>query len=209
MSVRVKICGITTIEDALVAAEAGADLVGFVFAPSPRRISPEAAARIAAALPAGMERVGVFVNEEPGRIQEIARIAGLTMIQLHGEEPPEMEENLSLPVLKALRVGGGGADEALARARRVRTSLLLLEPAVPGKPGGTGTSMDWELARTLVHGLPEKRVFLAGGLGPDNVRLAIDTVHPYGVDASSRLETSPGRKSAELVRGFLEAVRKP
>ena len=205
MSTRVKICGITNLEDALVSLEAGADLLGFVFAPSSRRIEPEEAARIGSRLPAGIARVGVFVNETQARMREIARMAGLTMIQLHGDEPPEMEESLGMEVLRAIRVRD--LASALGRARLGSATALLIEPAVPSSSGGTGTTMDWGIARDFVAAVPERRVFLAGGLGPDNVREAIAAVHPYGVDASSRLEQSPGRKSPELIRRFVEAAR--
>jgi phosphoribosylanthranilate isomerase len=205
--IAVKVCGITRLEDALCAVEAGADLIGFIFAPSPRRIDAESAARIIAALPSGVERVGVFVDESAERIREIARIAGLTMVQLHGKEPPEMDHTLGIPVLRAVRVSGTDAAAALPAARAFPSPRLLIEPAVAGKAGGSGTAMEWALARAVVAGLPEKRVFLAGGLGPHNVREAIEAVRPFGVDASSRLEQGPGRKSADLVRRFVEAVR--
>lgn len=205
--IAVKVCGITRLEDALCAVEAGADLLGFIFAPSPRRIEPEAAARIIAGLPAGVERVGVFVDESAERIREIARIAGLTVAQLHGKEPPEMDHTLGIPVLRAVRVSGTDAGAALDAARIYSAARLLVEPAVAGKAGGSGSAMDWGIARAIVAGLADKRVFLAGGLGPHNVREAIEAVRPFGVDASSKLEAGPGRKNPDLVRRFVEAVR--
>ena len=203
--VRVKVCGITRLEDALVAVEAGADLLGFVFAPSPRRIDPESAARIVEGLPPGPERVGVFVDETEERIREIAGIAGLTMIQLHGLESPEMDGSLGVPVIRTIRVRD--LSTAIEEARARRAPYLLVEPAVAGQSGGTGRRMDLSQARELLEALPGRKVFRAGGLGPDNVREAIEAVRPWGVDASSRLEEAPGRKSPELIRRFLEAVR--
>jgi phosphoribosylanthranilate isomerase len=203
----VKVCGITRAEDARAAVEAGADLIGFVFAPSPRRVDAQTVARIVETLPPGAERVGVFVNEAAECIREIARIAGLTMIQLHGSEPPEMDELLDLPVLRALRIPGTEAASAVDAAGRFASPLLLIEPSVPGVWGGTGLSMDWGIARSIVAALPHKRIFLAGGLDPDNVRQAIAAVRPYGVEASSGLEDSPGRKSPQLIRRFVETVR--
>lgn len=205
MRTRVKVCGITRLEDALAAVEAGADLLGFVFAPSRRHIEPDEAARIDRELPGGIERVGVFVNESADRIHEIARTVGLTMIQLHGSEPAEMDTALDLPVLRAIRVSDPAA--ALARARACTACALLIEPLVKGRAGGTGTAIDLGIARDMVLGLEGRRVFLAGGLGPENVAEAISVVHPYGVDASSGLETEPGRKSAELIRRFVETAR--
>jgi phosphoribosylanthranilate isomerase len=205
VSTVVKICGITSLEDGLAAVRAGADLIGFVFAPSPRRIEPDAAAAISAALPPGVGRVGVFVYEKPERIRTIALIAGLTVVQLYCSEPPETDELVGLPVLWAIRMRD--LEPALTLARSVPGWDLLIEPLVPGRAGGTGTVLELALARRFVDALPERRVFLAGGLGPDNVREAIASVRPYGVDASSRLEASPGRKDPELVRRFVAAAR--
>jgi phosphoribosylanthranilate isomerase len=203
--IQVKVCGITRLEDALAAVAAGANLLGFIFAPSPRRIEPAAAARIRERLPDGVERVGVFVNERPERIREIARLADLTWVQLNGSEPVTMETELDLPVLRALRVSD--PDVTLLEAQGRPTTHILLEPAVAGKAGGTGVSLDPGVAAALVAALPGKRVFLAGGLGPENVRGLVEAARPYGVDASSRLEVSPGIKDPVLVRQFLEVLR--
>ena len=204
-SCRVKVCGITRLEDAIAAVEAGADFLGFIFAPSPRRIEPEDAARIIVELPPGPELVGVFVDESPGRMLEVAGIAGLTMLQLHGSEPPEVADSLRLPVIKAVRLRE--LEAGLEQARAYSSPYLLAEPLVPGKAGGAGVRLDFGLGRAVVEGLPERRVLLAGGLGAHNVREAVEAVRPWGVDASSALETAPGRKDPELIRRYVEAAK--
>lgn len=203
---RVKICGLTRLEDALAALEAGADYLGFVFAPSPRRIEPAAAARIIAALPAGSaERVGVFVNETADRINAIAAEVGLTMVQLAGDEPPGIHARLALPAIKALRLRRGERPEAMTGPAEA-FAYLMIEPYVEGRYGGTGRTADWEAAAAVAGRLPG-RVFLAGGLTPENVANAIARVRPFAVDASSRLESSPGIKDPQRIRKFVEAVR--
>jgi phosphoribosylanthranilate isomerase len=190
----------------LLAARLGADYLGFIFAPSPRQITPEAAAAILGGLRTeAAQRVGVFVNADRAFIERAARIAGLTMIQLHGNEDPEFCARFRLPVIKALRIEDRGIFE---RIDRYPTPYILLEPYVRGEYGGTGVQADWKLAAELVQTFPDKRFFLAGGLGPDNVRAAIAAVRPFAVDASSALEDRPGIKDRHKLTTFIEAVRK-
>lgn len=209
--VRIKICGLTRTEDARLAVSLGADYLGFIFAPSPRRISPEAAETVTNALgrkrSEGLpvaERVGVFVNADRGFIEEAVLLAGLTMLQLHGEEDPEYCGQFELPVIKALRIRDRGIFEL---TRRYHTPYILLEPYVRGKHGGTGLQANWKLAAELVQTFPDKRFFLAGGLGPENVPAAIAAVRPFAVDASSALESGPGIKDRQKMKSFIEAVR--
>ncbi len=200
---RVKICGITNREDALAAAEAGADALGFVFAPSARRIEPSAAAAICRALPPFVARVGVFVDEAVEGIRAIARTCGLTAIQLHGAEPPCYAEELAeWQVLRAVRLRN---EESLAELERWRCAGFVLDAYVEGLPGGTGQTARWDIAREAAH--RGHRVILAGGLTPGNVADAIVAVRPYGVDASSGLEREPGRKDPPRIAQFLHAVR--
>ena len=200
---RVKICGITRIEDALFAAESGADYLGFIFAESPRRVTVDRAREIIAALPERVHRVGVFVNEEPNIIQEVADKAALTMIQLHGDEKPEPYRNLELPLIKVVHVGSNYETEIFENSP---FSYILLEPYVPGKRGGSGVTADWTTAEKIVR-TTKKKIFLAGGLGPHNVRSAVLEVRPFAVDGNSRLEDGPGIKNHEKVRRFIEEVR--
>ena len=200
---RIKICGITRIEDALFAAESGADYLGFIFAESPRRVAVDQAREIIAALPERVQRVGVFVNEEPDKIQKIADGAALTMIQLHGDEEPEPYRKLTLPLIKVIHIGGDAGMKAVCNSP---FHSLLLEPHVPGKRGGTGVEADWTTAEKIVR-TTEKRIFLAGGLGPHNVRAAVLKVRPFAVDVSSRLEDRPGIKNREKMLHFIEEVR--
>ena len=204
----VKVCGLTRSEDALTAVEAGADLLGFIFAPSPRRVEPAVVAEMRARLPEQTVRVGVFVNEEPAAMLSIARACGLTAVQLHGDEPVETEKVLEgegLTVIKAIRVAD--VEQALRDAEARHTRYLLIEPRVVGRAGGTGKSLDALTAARLVAALQGRRVLLAGGLGPDNVADLVRAARPWGVDASSRLEGSPGRKDPVLVKRFVEAAR--
>lgn len=200
---RAKICGITNLADALHAAEAGADALGFVFAESPRRVTAEEVARIVPELPPFVARVGVFVDETLERIRSIARSCGLTAIQLHGSEPPEYAAELAeWQVLRAIRVRDGGS---LGGLDRWRCAGFVLDAYVPGVPGGTGQVVQRDLAREAVE--QGHRVILAGGLTPANVAGAIAAVRPYAVDTSSGVEASPGRKDPVKVTEFLRAVR--
>jgi phosphoribosylanthranilate isomerase len=201
----VKICGITNAEDALAAVEAGADLLGFNFyQKSPRHISPREARLIAEELPERVARVGVFVNEaEPGAVARAVAESGVGAAQLHGDETPEFCARLEgVSVIKALRVGRGFGVE---RALLYKTDAVLLDAYHQDAFGGTGRTFDWSLARRTREVVP--KLFLAGGLTPENVAEAVRAVGPFAVDVCSGVETSPGRKSFRLMRSFVEAVR--
>ena len=201
----VKICGVTNLEDALAAVEAGADLLGFNFyRRSPRYVSPGEARAVVERLPETVIGVGVFVNEAaPGEVESIAREAGLGTVQLHGDETPEFCRGLrGLKTIKALRVREGFAADACAL---YPTDAVLLDAYAAGSYGGTGHTFDWTLARQACECVA--RLYLAGGLTPDNVAEAVGAVRPYAVDVCSGVETSPGRKSFQLMRRFVEQVR--
>lgn len=206
MSVRVKICGVTRLEDAKEAWAAGADALGLNFYPrSPRYVEPGVAAALARTRPALGAVVGVFVNESPDIIRSRVRECGLTVVQLHGDEPPEACAGFGVPVIKALRVRG---PEDVAKARTYvgagDVAALLLDGAAPGYGGG-GVTFDWSLvARLTDAGLP---VLVAGGLGPDNVAQAVRATRPYGVDVASGVEVSPGIKDALAVRAFIRNAK--
>ena len=201
----VKVCGITDLGDALAALEAGADMLGFNFyARSPRYVTPAQAQKIIERLPEGVSCVGVFVNEPtPAEVERIARTAGLGAVQLHGDETPEYCQSLrALTTIKALRVG---TDYTTESAAAYETDAILLDAYVAGERGGTGHTFDWALATLTRERVP--KLFLAGGLNPENVAQAVAAVRPYAVDVCSGVETSPGRKSPELMRRFVELVR--
>jgi phosphoribosylanthranilate isomerase len=196
---RVKICGIRTASAAAAAAEAGADAVGFVFyPPSPRSVRPEEAARLSRLLPPFVLRVGVFVNAPVEVVREVADHVGLDLVQLHGDEPPEVCARMPRRVIKAVRVDG---PEALRRLRDYPGCAVLLDTHVRGRYGGTGQRFDWSLARHL-----DRPVILSGGLTPDNVRDAIRQARPYAVDVSSGVETD-GHKDPRKIAAFVRAVR--
>ena len=203
---RVKICGVTTVEDGLMAVEAGADAVGLVlWGASPRAITVEQARSIASALPAGVDRVGVFVD--PAR-EEVARAVaeiGLDVVQLHGQEPPEMCRGLGARVWKAIGVGAGFRAEDALRYEAVADGILVDTRVAGAAPGGTGRVFDWSVARSLRGRV--RFLVLAGGLRPDNVAEAVVAVAPDGVDVSSGVESAPGRKDRERVRAFVRAAR--
>lgn len=200
--VKVKICGITTVEDALHAAACGADALGFVFyEQSPRHVTEETARAIVAALPPFVTTVGLFVNEDPVRIEEIACRCGLDAIQLHGDEPPQGCHFPPRRVVKALRVRGA---ESLTDLDDYAVSAVLLDAWVPGSYGGTGHTFNWELAAAAARRRP---VILAGGLTPENVAGAVAAVRPYGVDVSSGVEGAPGRKDPEKVAAFIRNAK--
>ena len=205
---RVKICGLTNVEDAEAAAEAGADFLGLVFYPhSPRCVTPEQAHRIVEAVRPSfwaLRFVGVFVDEEPKIVRRIASCCGLDYAQLHGAEPPEMVTDLmagGLGVIKAFRVRDGAS---LAEIARYRATAYLLDAYVSGRPGGTGHTFDWTLAR---RAKPYGPVILAGGLTPANVVQAVRATHPWGVDVSSGVEAAPGRKDADRMHRFVVAAK--
>jgi len=199
---RVKICGITNLEDARHAVGCGADALGFVFyAGSPRCVDPEGARQIIAELPPIVTTVGLFVNEEPTHIREMVEFCRLDRVQLHGDESPEQCSELRFPVIKAVRLKDGMAEENLAR---YRVSALLLDAYVPDRFGGTGQLCDWEMAARISA---RHRVVLAGGLTPDNVAEAVRRVRPYAVDVSSGVEDAPGVKSQGKVADFIRAAK--
>ncbi len=202
--VKVKVCGITNPEDARVAADAGADAIGLVFAESPRRLSVQRAREIASTLPDGILKVGVFVDAEPEEVLRVAREVGLDYAQLHGDEPPEAVAEIrdgGVRVMKALRVRNA---EALAAVERYETDLFLLDAWSAQARGGTGVRFDWELAKSLKG---RDNILVSGGLNPENVREAIEYFEPYGVDASSSLEERPGKKNGDRVRRFVGAAK--
>lgn len=206
--VKVKICGITNYKDAQAACRFGADALGFVFAESPRRITPEKAKDIIKKIPPNVVTVGVFVDENKEKVLKIARDCGLDCLQLHGNESPGYCKELKkcYRIIKAVRVHG---KENLKRIKGYDVDAFLLDSYVTGKNGGTGTKFDWDMAveaKKIVRCI-DAAVILAGGLDPLNVEDAIRKVKPYAVDASSGLESSPGRKDHGLVKKFIEKVR--
>ena len=192
-----KICGITNKEDAAAAIDGGATALGFNFYPgSPRYIAPERAAAIASA--AGVRRVGVFVNERRGRVEEIARVARLDVAQLHGDEAAaDYPEGMA--VWKAVRVE---EDFDFSPYADCPAEAVVLDGPAGGVYGGSGKAFDWRRAAAL-----PKRIILAGGLDASNVAQAIAQAHPWGVDACSRLESTPGKKDHRKMAAFLAAAR--
>jgi len=200
--IKIKICGLTHIDDALQACACGADALGLVFyEKSPRCVTREQARAIVAALPPFVTTVGLFVNEDPETVREIVDFCGLDVIQLHGDEGPDACFFPPRRVLKALRVRGA---ESLAGVERFAVAALLLDAWHPDSYGGTGQLGDWKLAARLAA---ERPVILAGGLNPQNVAEAIRQVRPYGVDVSSGVESSPGRKDPARVAAFIRNAR--
>jgi phosphoribosylanthranilate isomerase len=205
MRTRVKICGLTNLEDALTAAVVGADLLGFVFADSPRRVSPLVVEQIVAALPPLVQTVGVFVDADPREILHIAARCRLDYVQLHGAESPADCLVLGdIPVIKAVRVGRDDPRRILAAYGEV-ARMLLFDTHVSGMDGGTGKTFAWEALDDLPPGC---RYVLAGGLTPANVGRAIHRCRPWVVDVSSGVEAYAGKKDSEKMTAFMAAVRK-
>jgi phosphoribosylanthranilate isomerase len=199
---RVKICGITRREDALLAVRLGADALGFVFWPrSPRAISAATVRGITDGLPPFVTRVGVFVNESPSAVLTTAVEAGLTAIQLHGDEDASAYVDSPLPVIKALPVGEGFSLSAVQDLPPRVTPLL--DAHDPARRGGTGRVIEWAVAAAAARVRP---VILTGGLNPENVKSAVAAVNPYAVDVSSGVEAAPGIKDESKLRAFLAAL---
>ena len=204
MPTRIKVCGITRLEDALLSAELGADALGFNFyRPSPRYIEPAEARAIIAHLPPFVTAVGVYANEpEMDHVTAIAAEAGVGAIQLHGPQFPEsVERSSGYPLIRAVAVAEDFKAESLSA---LQANAFLLDGFHPDLSGGTGRQFNWELAREAGR---YGTIILAGGLNPGNVGRAIQEVHPYAVDVASGVESSPGKKDATLLRAFFAAVR--
>ena len=200
--VRVKVCGVTSLDDARVCVEAGVDAIGLNFWPSSVRRCDERVARaIVDAFGADTLMVGVFVDESEAEILRIRAEVGLACVQLHGDEPPELVARFLPHAYKALRVRDASIAE---RVRAFPGEHVLLDAYVKGRPGGTGATFDWTLARTIAR---ERKVTLAGGLTADNVADAVRAVRPYCVDTASGVELAPGVKDADLVRAFVRNAR--
>jgi len=202
--VRVKICGITNLEDALLAADLGADALGFIFyPPSPRSIAPDTARAIIAQLPPLVTTVGVFVDEDAATVKELAAQVGLDWLQLHGKETPEYCRSLGRRIIKVFRIQDENSLSGLAAYREVVQGLLL-DTYKKGQVGGTGETFNWDLAREARQYGP---IILAGGLTPANVVRAIAAAQPQAVDVASGVEARPGKKDPEKLKAFFAAVK--
>jgi phosphoribosylanthranilate isomerase len=227
MTLWIKVCANTSLEDALVAVEAGADAVGFVFAPSPRRVTRAQVAAIAAHLPVTAEKIGVFVDAPLDEIYATVRECGLTGVQLHfdadSDLPARLHDHLGprLRILRVLHFGAESADQATTQnaaaiaeqvarhAVNPHVHAVLIDSRTASAVGGTGVAFDWEIARRTLFQDAEapKRLIAAGGLNPSNVAQAIATLRPWGVDAVSGVEAAPGRKDPDKVRDFVANAR--
>ncbi len=217
----VKLCGMTNLEDALVAVEAGADAVGFVFyEKSPRNVTVETARGICAKLPNGVEKVGVFVNSDCEEIRGVVVNAGFTAVQLHGKRSLESvwrDPRAALdcvgvaklvPVISAEELIPKQTGIAIRRRTTEDPFAILIDAQVNGFTGGTGTKFNWDATKGMIQALGlNLPIIVAGGLTPLNVSEAIDGFHPFGVDVASGVEASPGKKDPEKVRAFVRAVR--
>jgi phosphoribosylanthranilate isomerase len=199
---KIKICGITNLEDARLCVEAGADALGFIFVErTPRYIAPEPAARIIAALPPFVTPVGVFWDHAPGHVKAVAEQCGLGALQFHGDETPEDLQEYRLPVIKTLKVAGA---EDLTKMAGYRVAAFLLDSPSRWSEGETRPPIPWEVAAAAARLHP---VLLSAGLTPDNVGPAVRRVRPYGVDVNSGVEARPGRKDPARVRRFVAEAR--
>lgn len=205
MRVRIKICGVTRLEDARAVWSAGADALGLNFwASSPRCVTPAQALSLARTRPAFGSVVGVFVNEDAQRIREWVQTCRLTAVQLHGDEPPDFCRGFGVPVIKALRIRNPeDVEKARSYVGQGDVSGLLLDGAAPAYGGG-GVSFDWSWMAALRNEAVE--LFLAGGLTPKNVLVAAQTARPHAVDVASGVESSPGIKDSEAIHAFVRAV---
>jgi phosphoribosylanthranilate isomerase len=217
MNLWIKICGNTSLEDALLAVEAGADAVGFVFAPSPRRVRAGQVAAIVAGLPEKVEKIGVFVGADAEGIEAVVREAGLTGVQLHFAADPKLPEQLhtrlgrELRVLRVLHFDSehlaGVATQLADYAHDPHVSAVLIDSRTAAAVGGTGVAFDWAAARLTLFDGSQNRLVAAGGLNPENVAEAIGLLRPWGVDVVSGVEAAPGRKDSRKVAEFVARAR--
>ncbi|MBI5049238.1 MAG: phosphoribosylanthranilate isomerase [Deltaproteobacteria bacterium] len=210
--VKVKICGITNFEDALASCEYGADAIGFIFhRKSQRFVEPETAREIVKAIPPFVTTVGVFVDEDASKINEIVKTVGLQVVQLHGNESPEFCENIQSKIVKTFRIKGArvigigtGEQGVNKEMKRYNVSAYLLDTYKEGVEGGTGVTFNWGIARDATKA---GKIVLAGGLTAENVKQAIKIVMPYAVDVSSGVEEIPGKKDLKKVMEFIEMAK--
>ena len=215
MSLWIKICANTSLADTLLAAEAGADAVGFVFAPSPRRVTTVQVSAITPELPASVEKIGVFVDATVDEIEATVRACGLTGVQLHSEAGPDTPTQLrqrfgpKLHILRVVHFGPLAAEQVAALARDVHVDSVLVDSRTATAVGGTGLAFDWQAAGTTIFQTTgvAHRLVAAGGLDPAKVAEAIATLHPWGVDVASGVEAAPGRKDPAKVRSFIANAR--
>jgi len=210
----VKICANTSLEDAQLAADAGADAVGFVFAPSPRRVTAAQVAAITPHLPATLERIGVFVDAALDEIVATVHACGLSGVQLHSGggpgQPAQLRERLGnqVRILRVVHFSQDAAEQAMELVGDPSIDAILVDSRTATAVGGTGKTFDWAHARATVFALEDRmKLIAAGGLTPTNVAAAIATLHPWGVDVASGVEASPGRKDPIKVRDFIAAAR--
>ena len=213
MKIWIKICANTSLEDARLAAESGADAIGFVFAPSPRRVTVEQVAAIVPELPKSVEKIGVFVDASIQETVETVRHCGLTGVQLHshaGADAPAQLRAEFGPTLRILRVvhfGENAGAEAARYAADPNVDAVLVDSRTAAAIGGTGIAFDWDEASRTVFGSGKLKLIAAGGLRPESVAEAIRTLHPWGVDVASGVEAAPGRKDAAKVQAFVANAR--
>lgn len=199
----IKVCGVTSVCDALMLVEAGVNLLGLNFVPSsPRFISVSTAQAIVEAVGARVEVIGVVANRPPAELNQLRELIGLGAWQLHGDEPPEVFAELSAVDYKAVRIASA-SDVMLARS--YPGQRILVDAKVPGILGGSGHTFDWRLVQELAQ---ERQLLLAGGMTPANVALATQSVRPWAIDTASGVESAPGRKDAHKVRALIEAARR-
>lgn len=201
-NLKVKVCGLTNLADAQQAVDYGADLIGFIFASSPRQVSSKEVQRIINNLTGDFAAVGVFANQDLATVQRIAQDCNLDYLQLHGSESPSYCEQLAEPIMKAFSIKD---RDSLAELEKYKVERYLLDTYHPDKLGGTGETFNWELAQEAKQYGP---VFLAGGLEPDNVQEAIEQVNPAGVDVSSGVEAKPGEKNYKKLKLFMQRAKK-
>ncbi len=214
MSPWIKICANTSLADAELAAEAGADAVGFVFAPSPRQVTAEEVAEIVPHLPATLEKIGVFVDAGFEEIAATVETAGLTGVQLHFDAPPALPAQLrerfgpALRILGVVHFDAAAGERVAAMARDANIDAMLVDSRTAAAVGGTGQAYDWNAARLRIFGAGgQLKLIAAGGLTPENVADAIARLRPWGVDVVSGVEAAPGRKDAAKVLAFIANAR--
>lgn len=200
---KVKICGIGSLNDAVFAADYGADAIGFVFVKSKRKISKEKVRSIVRKLPPFITNVGLFVNETVENMEETCRFCGLDAIQLHGNEAPEVLNKLKdFKIIKAFRIQN---EKDIDHIKKYKPDAILLDGYSENKMGGTGTTFDWKIVKRMKTSTP---IIIAGGLTYLNVEQAIKIAKPYGVDVSSGVESKPGQKDKRLIKKFIDAVKR-